>query len=917
MSKRTLVRTDNKSLISEINNQLTFSRARNNLVAAAKKHVKVNGLRNDILGTLSKNDYVNNGQSLYKGKKNFLLRGKSYGSGQSESMKPDSMSSDSMSSDSMPSDSMPSHNRTKIFSRSSLNNANANANANASIRNESSIQAINTVDIFAPTFIASVVNTLVNILTEFGVQVNIFYRHLNNTDIGRCTNDNGRFLFIFAPQLLLQAKHEQTYPSNLKPLPTRKYFLYQIADLSRKNPRNSNPHILELIKNSKHTFDCSVANMRYYTIDCNVNVSALDTQSDIQSKKLIVNIKMLYPSLFHKYVLDLRNPYDNSLTNNYSTIKESSITRKNICHIHCFYLKNLFSMFDSYLSLISQTFDIIVTYTHIDDSLLNKYNYITFLKVNNYGMDIGPKFTVYEYLRNKNIDYNYVFYLHSKTDGNRRNKYLTPFINNMASIDLKINENNSNISCYFNDILSFGDNIHVKTHYWDNNKCYMTDILGYLQIKQYKNETMFEEGNFYILHKQIIDKLFSNKLLYNILNTENSFDYNWVNKYYKLNSNNSRDVYNKYRQNRLFGNNIQTKKGHDGLADAMIEHVFERLPIIMCKEHGLSITILDSICSKTIFSGNKIQKINTSVKEQKPIEQNPIEQKQIIHTNLSTSSKTLCIVACHTSSDLKIKCLKHNMKYFEEITNDIVYINSTEFAGENVIDNMIYINNDTTVCYGKYLHVLQNMDIGKYDNIILTNDSYLITKSLSGFKSLFTDSIEMTSLCCSNETARHYPDFLRRYNKVGIQKIIQFYKSNLSNNKSFLSLIGNIEVKCHIIHNNSINVLFDSIPGYIGNIHIDNTQLKEYLYNKNYPIIKIKKLQFTTYNNRQLPTDFNPIEYRRLNPDLREFNNNDAKNHFINYGMAEGRTYKINQQLIHPEFLTQYVNKIIAYMKIL
>jgi hypothetical protein len=267
-------------------------------------------------------------------------------------------------------------------------------------------------------------------------------------------------------------------------------------------------------------------------------------------------------------------------------------------------------------------------------------------------------------------------------------------------------------------------------------------------------------------------------------------------------------------------------------------------------------------------------------------------------------------VACHTSSALKIKCLIRNKPYFEEIANDIIYINSTEFKAANVIENMVYIDNDQTVCYGKYLHVLLNMDISQYDNIILTNDSYLITTSLSSFKALFNETIEMTALCCSNQSSKHYPDWLRRYNKNGIQKIIQFYKTNLSNNKSFLSLIQNIELKSHLIHNHSINVLYDAIPGYNYNIHFDNTQLKDYLYNKNYPIIKIKKLQFTTYTNRQLPSDFNPNEYKSLHPDLTELHNNDATTHFIHHGMAEGRIYKRGQPLIYADFLTQYLRGI-------
>jgi hypothetical protein len=321
----------------------------------------------------------------------------------------------------------------------------------------------------------------------------------------------------------------------------------------------------------------------------NKNKQITHIKEELKSQSSLKQPPLQY--LFHKYALGIRNPNDNSITQNFTIVKVSPITRKNLCHIHCFNLTFLDSMFGIYISLISETFDIIVTFTRANDSIINKYNNITFLCTKNYGMDIGPKFTVYDYLRNKSIEYNYVFYMHSKSDNNRRQQYLLPFIKNLRAIAVKLNENNSNISCYFHNIIQHGDGINDNK--WSRyNKVYMDNTLTYLNIKHFKNNTTFVEGNFYILHKQIIDKLFSDKLLYNILNNEISFDYNWVNCFYKLNNSSINEVYNVYKQNKYFGNNMATNKGHNGLADAMIEHVFERLPITLCKEYGVKYVIL-------------------------------------------------------------------------------------------------------------------------------------------------------------------------------------------------------------------------------------------------------------------------------------------------------------------------------------
>jgi len=528
------------------------------LVASAKKHVKNNGMKSSILNVLSKNHYTQ-----YTNQKKGLGGVSSTNGLQSKSKR-----------------------LIQLFAK---NNSKTNTQQEIT---RSVVEEVNKIDIFSTPATESIVNRIGNVLRACGITVNIFIRNINNADIAVCKKNDGRFLFIFSPQTFLQARNNATYPAGMSPLPENKYFLYQLTDLSSKNLRNSNPHILNLIRNSKHTFDYLQANLNYYPEECNGKVSVLGHENTVHSIKRTLTIKMLYPALFHKYVLGLRNPDENNVSQNYSVVKESPIVRKNICHIHCFYLRLLSSMFGSYISLISKTFDIIVTYTHSDETTLNAYNNnITFIRVNNYGMDIGPKFTVYEYLLNKNIDYNYIFYIHSKSDSVKRSKYLMPFIKNMRVIDLKLNNNDNTISCYFNNIIHYGDGINDNK--WSNyNTCYMADILNYLQVKHFKHDKMFEEGNFYILHKRIIDKLFSDKLLYNILNTGNSFDYNWVNCYYKLNNNTIHEVYNKYTQNRLFGNNTPTNKGHDGLADAMIEHVFERLPIILCKENNIQYTIL-------------------------------------------------------------------------------------------------------------------------------------------------------------------------------------------------------------------------------------------------------------------------------------------------------------------------------------
>ena len=67
------------------------------------------------------------------------------------------------------------------------------------------------------------------------------------------------------------------------------------------------------------------------------------------------------------------------------------------------------------------------------------------------------------------------------------------------------------------------------------NEKYYNDINRFLKLqhKTYKNI----EGNVVVASRRLIEKIYNPKylqLFYNILNTEGSFDYNWVNIYYKF-----------------------------------------------------------------------------------------------------------------------------------------------------------------------------------------------------------------------------------------------------------------------------------------------------------------------------------------------------------------------------------------------
>ena len=50
-------------------------------------------------------------------------------------------------------------------------------------------------------------------------------------------------------------------------------------------------------------------------------------------------------------------------------------------------------------------------------------------------------------------------------------------------------------------------------------------------------------------------------------------------------------------------------------------------------------------------------------------------------------------------------------------------------------------------------------------------------------------------------------------------------------------------------------------------------------------------------NKTTLPKDFNPLVYKEINDDLIDLNIGQMSDHFIRYGISEGRSYKKNQDI--------------------
>lgn len=278
-------------------------------------------------------------------------------------------------------------------------------------------------------------------------------------------------------------------------------------------------------------------------------------------------------------------------------------------------------------------------------------------------------------------------------------------------------------------------------------------------------------------------------------------------------------------------------------------------------------------------------------------------------------NQTAIIIGCHTSNDTKIKSLKYNIARFKELSSKIFVINSQEFRG--AIEEQIpgvkvnYMENDSMLCHGKWARMIPKL-IKRFDEFILTNDSYTIVNPLDRFHKTYKsarfdhEKNEMVSVIDSREILdqtyweddngpeRHYPDFLRWYSRSGIKKWLKHFYEYKDKCETYLDVIRHLEIMSGEIFT-ACDSAYRVPHDYRGNIHFDSGMMDEWVGHKKYPIVKLKYLS-TLETDFYIPEDFNSDEYKTLNGDLVHLNSEEAREHFKNHGLSEGRAYKSSQR---------------------
>jgi hypothetical protein len=243
--------------------------------------------------------------------------------------------------------------------------------------------------------------------------------------------------------------------------------------------------------------------------------------------------------------------------------------------------------------------------------------------------------------------------------------------------------------------------------------------------------------------------------------------------------------------------------------------------------------------------------VNNENNQQKYINEKVEEMKKLDYNPDINLKKYLLIISCHCNSNYKYESIKQQLGYYDRNSIDIIVINSKDLTGYNVaelceLNKVKYyeIDNDVKLDFGKWVYILENEDIQKYDYIIFSNDSYLIEGSVNHFLNAATiKNVEIYGYNNSSQNEYHYQSYLFILKRTCANKLIANVKNYRYIIKTQEDVINNFEIKM-LQWFETKDCFLDLVP-YNGNrnIFFDNDRL--YLSLKKnglLPFTKIKRI---------------------------------------------------------------------------
>ena len=233
-----------------------------------------------------------------------------------------------------------------------------------------------------------------------------------------------------------------------------------------------------------------------------------------------------------------------------------------------------------------------------------------------------------------------------------------------------------------------------------------------------------------------------------------------------------------------------------------------------------------------------------------------IDYKKLERDNLEIvfpEKKILVLFSCHTTDKRKYDTIINNLKYFNKFSNlDIVIINSLglPYSQNDFQDKCVKyfgIENMASVDFGKWIYALKNFDFSSYNNVIFTNDSFIIHDKIDVFLVKAANThVELFGYNDSTEKKYHYQSYLFSIRSESIYKFIDMFEIKRDNLKSSIDVINKCELEMINYFNTSDCYLkIGNFPSNRNkNIFFKNDFLYDKLKNNGLlPFTKLKRLQ--------------------------------------------------------------------------
>ena len=150
-------------------------------------------------------------------------------------------------------------------------------------------------------------------------------------------------------------------------------------------------------------------------------------------------------------------------------------------------------------------------------------------------------------------------------------------------------------------------------------------------------------------------------------------------------------------------------------------------------------------------------------------------------------------MAIHTNDYLKYMTVINNYQYLKNYEMIIINSANTKF-GDRIkmyfeINKIVYleIENDNKADFGKWIHVINNINLDRFNNIVLINDSILISNPIDFYFNLIIEkNKDLYGYNDSTETGEyHYQSYLFSIKLSAINKLIDYYNGIKNNINSW------------------------------------------------------------------------------------------------------------------------------------